>query len=140
MKTAKEKSPLRHYYILLFLFMAAFQFGCNRKSDMSSRELIAGESSKTWRAVRETDASGDSERTSREDRKDVMQFYTNGTFTINTANEAGNGTWTYNDNNQTLSLQFTDANVTENFQVVELKEKEMRVKDGRNREMTLRAD
>lgn len=140
MKTVTQSSSIRTFSAFLILFMALVQLGCNRQSKKSGEEMIAGETSKTWRAVRETDAAGNNERTSREERKDVMQFYQNKTFTINTANEAGNGTWTYNENNQTLSLQFADENVTENFQVLKLEENEMRLRAGNNREMTLRAD
>ena len=140
MKTIKSNHPLRSFTSFIVLLMMLIQMGCNRESEKSGEQLIAGENSKTWRATREVDAAGNSERTSREERKDVMQFYQDGRFTINTANEAGNGTWEYNASNQTLSLQFADQNVTENFQVLKLEEDEMRLRAGNNREMTLKAD
>lgn len=140
MKAIKTMPSFRILYAFIFIFLASLGYSCNSDSNKSGRELIAGTSSKTWRATKEENAAGDTERLSKDERNDVMQFYANGNFTINTLNEASNGTWTYNDNNKTLSLQFADANVTENFQVLELKENQMRVRGGDGGEMTLKAD
>ncbi len=126
-------------YLFLFLILASFSFSCNQKENKTGRELIAGNSSKTWHASKLKNAAGNKESLSKEERQDVMQFYANGTFTINTANQANNGTWTYNDNTKTLSLQFPDENVTQNFQVTDISEKEMQVRAGDGTDMTLRA-
>lgn len=136
----RNHSSFTAVYLFFFLILASFSFSCNRQENKTGRELIAGDSSKTWRASKQTTAAGNNERLSKEERQDVMQFYANGTFTINTANQANNGTWTYNDTNKTLSLQFPDENVTQNFQVMELSAKEMQVRGGDGTAMTLRAD
>ncbi|CAN5892099.1 hypothetical protein BH24BAC1_BH24BAC1_06260 [soil metagenome] len=134
-----KRNHLSFTAVYLFLILASFSFGCNQKENKTGRELIAGNSSKTWHASKLKNAAGNKESLSKEERQDVMQFYANGTFTINTANQANNGTWTFNDNTKTLSLQFPDENVTQNFQVTDISEKEMQVRAGDGTDMTLRA-
>lgn len=115
--------------VFIFLALVTFFFQCkNAKEDAMT--MIAGEGSKKWKATKEMNAAGEKEKLSREEKNEIMQFYTNGTFTINAATESSQGTWTYDDNAKNLSLKFGSANFTENFTVLDLQKDEMKLKAG----------
>ncbi len=68
-----------------------------------------------------------------------MQFYTDGTFTANSAEQHSRGTWQYNESNKALALQFENANVSQNYEVVEVSGNRMRLKTGDGSEMLMEA-
>ena len=124
--------------MFIFLVLITFFFQCkNEKED--AMKMIAGEGSKRWKATKEINAAGEKEKLSKEEKNEVMQFYTNGTFTINAAAESSQGTWTYDDNAKNLSLKFGSANFTENFTVLDLKRDEMKLKAGDGSTMLMEA-
>ena len=61
-------------YALLFVFVVS---GCNSKSDsMTNEEKIAGKEEKTWKAQRETDASGDKDKLTRDEKRQTVTLQT----------------------------------------------------------------
>lgn len=118
---------IRQYCFLLLLlpFLALVSCGDN-KEDENPRQLIAGESSKSWQAKRESDAQGDKQKLSNTEQEQRMEFYSNGTFQIRDDSEFQSGRWNYNATQKELELVFDDRqDVKEIFHVQELTENKM---------------
>ena len=114
--------------------------GCGGKNSesMSNEEKISGKDTKTWQATRETNAEGDKDKLTREEKKESITFSRNGNVKMTNNNEMMAGTWSYTDN--TLSLQFTGTNVSENFKVLELDADKMRLVAADGSQLTLEPD
>ena len=114
--------------------------GCGNKGSesMSNEEKISGNDSKTWKATRETTAEGEKDKLTREEKKESITFSRNGNVKMSNNNEMMAGTWSYTNN--TLSLQFTGTNVTENFKVLELDADKMKLVAEDGSQMTLEPD
>lgn len=117
---------LMRFYAMMLLLPLMMVAACNNKKDENPRQLIAGENSKTWQASKETNAQGDKEKLSKEDKAQNMQFYSNGTFQIQDQGQFQNGRWNYNATQQELELTFEDRqDVKEVFHVQELSDDNM---------------
>lgn len=113
--------------------------GCGNKSDsMTNEEKIAGESEKTWKATRETDATGDKDKITRDEKRETITFWRNGNVKMGNGDQAMSGQWSYEGNN--LRLQFTGANVSENFTVLELEDDEMKLQAGDGSSLTMKPE
>jgi hypothetical protein len=118
--------------VLVVLIMGA----CKDKSDsMTNEQKIAGTGQKTWVAKKETDASGDKDKLTKAEKKEVITFWSNGNVKMSDGNQSQSGQWSYNGG--TLTLQFTGADVTENFTVLELDDDKMKLKAGDGSEMVM---
>lgn len=126
---------MRHsvYTFLLFVVFAA----CGDKS-MTNEEMLAGESDKTWEAKRETDASGEKDKLTREEKKETITFWRNGNVKMGNGNDMLSGQWTLQGNN--LSLHFAGENVTENFTIVELEKNTAKLRAEDGSELTMKPD
>ncbi len=129
--------------VMLVMFFIAT--GCKNdssKSNMnnagSSTEVIAGNDSKTWRSSKETDAQGDKDRLTRDEKKEFITFSTNGTMTMGNNEQTRQGTWKYE--GSTLSLQFTGEGVSENFTVLEMDKNTMRLRAADGSEMIMKPE
>lgn len=119
-------------YFVVFLIMAA----CGGKSDsISNEEIISGDGEKTWKATRETNAQGEKDKLSRQEKKESITFSSNGNVKMTNNQEMMGGTWSFMNN--TLSLQFTGTNVTEEFRVLELEKDKIRLAAADGSELTL---
>lgn len=125
---------------LIFTFFSFLLiFGCGGKdSNLSNEEKISGKDEKTWKATRETDAQGDKDKLTREEKKELITFNRNGNVKMSNEDQIMGGTWSYTNN--TLSLQFTGTNVTENFTVLELEKDRMKLLAEDGSQMTLEPD
>ena len=122
--------------LLLIVFLLV---GCGKKSEsMTNEEKISGQSEKTWKATRETNAEGDKDKLTREEKKESITFSRNGNVKMSNNDQMMGGTWSFMDN--TLSLQFTGTNVTENFKVTELSEDKMLLLAEDGSTLTLESD
>ncbi len=122
--------------LIIFLFSTLLLITSSCKKGGSSSD-ISGSSSKIWKVAKLTDADGDKEKLDKEEKSDQMQFYADGTFTANSADSHSRGTWKHDQGSNTLTLQFENANVTQNYEVVELSDDKMRLKAGDNSEMVM---
>jgi hypothetical protein len=123
--------------IFPFMFVMLLITACGKKSDsISNEERIAGTEVKTWKATKETDASGDKDKITRDEKRESITFMRNGNVKMGDNESSMQGKWTYNDN--TLSLQFANENHTENFTVLELDDNVMRLKAGDGSELTMK--
>lgn len=121
------------YTCLLFVVFTA----CGDKS-MTNEEKLAGESDKTWEAKRETDASGDKDKLTRDEKKETITFWRNGNVKMGDGNEMLSGQWTLQGSN--LSLHFAGENVTENFTIVELEKNSVKLQAEDGSQLTMKPD
>lgn len=123
-------------YILLFIFVLS---GCNSGSDsMTNEEKIAGKEEKTWKAQKETDASGDKDKLTRDEKRQTITFWRNGNVKMGDGDQMMSGQWTLQGDN--LALVFAGSNTSENFTVVELDEDEIKLRAGDGSELTMKPD
>lgn len=123
-------------YILLFIFVLS---GCNSGSDsMTNEEKIAGKEEKTWKAQKETDASGDKDKLTRDEKRQTITFRRNGNVKMGDGDQMMSGQWTLQGDN--LALVFAGSNTSENFTVVELDEDEIKLRAGDGSELTMKPD
>lgn len=123
-------------YILLFIFVLS---GCNSGSDsMTNEEKIAGKDEKTWKAQKETDASGDKDKLTRDEKRQTITFWRNGNVKMGDGDQMMSGQWTLQGDN--LALVFAGSNTSENFTVVELDDDEIKLRAGDGSELTMKPD
>ena len=79
------------------------------KKEQNADKILAGDDSKIWQTVKQTDAKGDKEKLSKEEKREKMQFYSNGNFTILAADKGVQGKWDYEEASKNLSLQMGRA-------------------------------
>src|SRR5688572_3067526 len=112
--------------LYLWIFVLLIAASCGKKSDsMSNEEKIAGADQKTWTATRETNSEGDKDKLTRDEKKQTITFWRNGNVKMGDEQQTLSGQWSYA--GSTLTMQFTGADVTENFTVVELDDDEMKL-------------
>lgn len=131
------KNPFMNTFLVALLVWVS---GCDKKQNDSPQALLAGTTSKVWRATKETNSEGDREKMSAEEKKDMMQFYANGNFSINSSTQSGNGTWTSDAAAKTLTLQYAGAGVSETFQILEIDEDDLKLKAADGSELTLKTE
>lgn len=124
--------------ILPFLLFLLIVNGCGKKSDSSltNDEKIAGETEKTWIATRETNAEGDKDRLTRDEKKEKITFWRNGNVKMGDNDQMMSGQWSYE--GSTLTMHFSGQDVTENFTVIELTDNRMQLKAGDGSELVMK--
>lgn len=122
---------------MLFLLIVS---GCAKKSDtsLSNEDKIAGETEKTWIATRETNAEGDKDKLTPDEKKEKITFWRNGNVKMgdNDNDKTMSGQWSYE--GSTLTMHFAGQDVTENFTVVELTNDRMQLKAGDGSELIMK--
>ncbi len=124
--------------ILPFFLFLLIANGCGKKAETSSSrdDKIAGETEKTWIAVRETNAEGEKDKLTRDEKKEKITFWRNGNVKMGDNDQAMSGQWSYE--GSTLTMHFADQDVTENFTVIELTNDKMRLKAGDGSELVMK--
>ena len=126
---------MRNIFIaVIVLFIAG---ACSNK-EPTNEEKIAGTAEKTWKASRETDASGDKDKLTRAEKNERITFARNGNVQMGNGEQSMSGQWSLEGTN--LKLHFASEDVTENFVVLELKDDLMKLKAGDGSEMTMKPD
>lgn len=122
----------------IWVFALLF-FACNSKSDsLTNEEKIAGQDEKTWQATRETDAEGDKDKLTRQEKKQTITFWRNGNVKMGDGDQMMSGQWTLQGEN--LALEFTGSNVSENFTLLKLDKNEMKLRAADGSELTMKPD
>jgi uncharacterized lipoprotein YehR (DUF1307 family) len=120
--------------VLLLAFV-----GCGKNSDsLSNDEKIAGKEEKTWQASFETNAEGDKDKLTKDEKKQSVTFWRNGNVRMGDGNQSQTGKWALQGNN--LSLTFAGSDVSENFSIVELKDDEIKLRAPDGSELTMKPD
>ena len=112
--------------------------GCKDKNTVATASTISGTESKTWKATRQTTASGEKDKITGAEKQEEMQFFANGSFSMRSASQNASGKWTYDPMGKNLRLQFVGSDMTENFQVLSISDDEMKLQ-GTSGTMTLEA-
>lgn len=123
MKLLTLKNYLAHVTLLIMLVVAS----CQDKNKTPTASMISGDTSKTWKATRETNAAGEKDKITGEEKNEVIQFFANGSFSMRSSAQNTSGKWTYDPMARSLVLQFVGSEMTENFQVVSLTDDEMKL-------------
>jgi len=136
-----KKTTWKNYcQTLLFGLFALVLVSCGSGDKAGSEAMISGKSNKTWTTSKEVNAAGDKEKLSEDEKAQNLQFYADGRFAMGGGSSLETGTWLYDPSGKRLSLQFTNQNVTENFDVLKLTDDEMRLKAEDGSEMLFEAE
>lgn len=115
----------------IMAFVASCKGDGNNKKDNDHSpiaegvEKIAGDGQKSWRMKKEVSATGDTERATRDQKDDEINFHTNNTFSLVDERGTSTGKWTYD--GATLTLLFDGDNMSESFTVEDLTDNKMRL-------------
>jgi hypothetical protein len=112
---------------------------CEKKGEDARKEFY-GDGTKTWRVVKARNADGKKEELSDAEKRDVLRFNSDGSFSANAVEGNAEGTWTYDPAAKLLTLQFAGASVTESHSVVDISDDKIRLKAGDGSEMTLESE
>ena len=130
--------------VFLLLFLAAGS-GCKNDhsasdtaNGASSKNYLAGDGQRTWKSSKETNSEGDKEKLDREEKKQFITFFSNGNFTMGDETQSQQGTWKQEGN--TLALQFTGENVSENFTILELDNNTLKLRASDGSEMMMKPE
>jgi antitoxin component YwqK of YwqJK toxin-antitoxin module len=116
----------------------ALSFGCSKKAD-NPNAMIAGTSNKTWHPEKETNAAGDKEKLSDDEKNEAWVFYSNGTMAMNLTSQSVKGNWIYDASGKTLTI--TPENMgSQQFIVEDLSDDKMKLKAEDGSEMKLEAE
>ena len=138
MYTTSLRRALAPALLSLTLFAAACN--SNKAGEGADATYLSGDDHKEWKAVKEYTASGDKDKIEGSEKDERMTFYRNGQFTASAASSTEQGTWTYTDASQTLSLQFNGESNTENFKVEELTKNRVTLVAGDGSKIVLKED
>ncbi|WP_245539567.1 hypothetical protein [Pontibacter roseus] len=122
--------------MLLMVVMAS----CGGEEKAGTETMLSGGSSKTWKAEKETTATGEKDKLTDAEEDETMQFYSDGRFAMGGGGSLQTGTWAYDQAGKRLSLTFQDQANAEVFQVEKLTEKEMTLVAGDGSKMELKAE
>lgn len=131
---------IHHYFTFLCLTLLLFAAGCKEKNTVGSSSDISGNESKTWKTEKETTAGGEKDKLSSEEKKQEIQFFANGSFSMRSPTQNSSGKWTYDTMARTLTLQFVGSDNTETFQVTNLTKNKMTLVAADNSKMELEAE
>ena len=125
---------------MLFSLMLALAIGCKEKNTVGNASMLSGADSKTWKTEKETTAAGEKDKVTSEEKKQIIQFFANGSFSMRSPTQNASGKWTYDAMARSLSLQFVGSDKTENFQVTNLSDDELTLQAPDGSQMVLEAD
>lgn len=131
---------LRNYSLLLTFLMLLFSTSCQEKPSVGSAGNLTGADSKVWKTKKETNASGEKDKLTSEEKQQEIQFFANGSFSMRSPTQNASGKWTYDAMARNLSLQFVGSDLTENFQVLNLTDDDLTLQAADGSQMILEAD
>ncbi|MDQ4141395.1 MAG: hypothetical protein M3142_12855 [Bacteroidota bacterium] len=131
---------LRNYLMLLCFTFMLFAAGCQKKDTVGNAGMLTGADSKVWKTEKETTATGEKDKLTKEEKQQEFQFFANGSFSMRSPSQTASGKWTYDAMARNLSLQFVGSDLTENFQVLNLTNDELKLQAADGSQMILEAD
>ena len=131
---------LKNYLAYLTLFLMLVVTSCQDKNKAPTASMISGDTSKTWKATKETTATGDKDKITGEEKTQQIQFFANGSFSMRSTTENASGKWTFDPMARNLMLQFVGSDMTENFQVLSMSNDEMKLQASDGSQMILETD
>ncbi|PSR52937.1 hypothetical protein AHMF7605_05050 [Adhaeribacter arboris] len=131
---------LRNYFLLLSFTCLLFTVSCKKKDSIGNAGMLTGADSKVWKTEKETTATGEKDKLTKEEKQQEIQFFANGSFSMRSNTQNASGKWTYDAMARNLSLQFVGSDATENFQVLNLTNDELKLQAKDGSQMVLEAD
>lgn len=128
---------LKNYFMLLNFTLLLFGAGCQKKDTVGNAGMLTGADSKVWKTEKETTASGEKDKVTKEEKQQEIQFFANGSFSMRSPTQNASGKWTYDAMAKNLSLQFVGSDLTENFQVLNLTDDELKLQAADGSQMIL---
>ena len=133
------------YNFRSFLTLVSFTLllgaaSCQQKDTVGNASMLTGADSKTWKTEAETTASGEKDKITSDEKKQEIQFFANGSFSMRSPTQNASGKWTYDAMAKNLSLQFVGSDLTENFQVLSLTNDDLKLQAKDGSMMELEAD
>ncbi|MCA6073444.1 DUF4923 family protein [Fulvivirga sedimenti] len=89
----------------VFIFIFFLVSSCGNNQQIPPEEVIASTTSKLWEIESEYAETNEEVLIGSGD-DETIRFFSNGIFSIETSEELLNGTWSYDDSNKTLVLDF----------------------------------
>ncbi|QMU28480.1 lipocalin family protein [Adhaeribacter radiodurans] len=131
---------LKNYLLLLSFTLLLFGAGCQKKDTVGNAGMLTGADSKVWKTEKETTASGEKDKVTKEEKQQEIQFFANGSFSMRSPTQNASGKWTYDAMAKNLSLQFVGSDLTENFQVLNLTDDELKLQAADGSQMILETE
>ncbi|CAA9274521.1 MAG: hypothetical protein AVDCRST_MAG95-2947 [uncultured Adhaeribacter sp.] len=125
---------------MLFSLVLLLAVSCKEKNTVGNASMLSGADSKTWKTDKETTATGEKDKLTSAEKKEEIQFFANGSFSMRSPTQNASGKWTYDAMAKKLSLQFVGSDKTENFQVSNLSDDELTMVAEDGSQMVLEAD
>lgn len=133
-------------YITALLLSVSLLTSCaDKKTEVASKtdtkenasELLSGTTSKNWHISKQTDAAGDKQKVTSEEKDETLNMFADGKFSITDSQGTSMGTWT-TEGTHTLVMHFDGKDVTENFTILDLSKEKVVLKAADGSEMVLK--
>lgn len=138
-KTMKDLK-VKHLFLAFYLFALVFTVGCNKKGETGGTANLYGADSKRWTTDKERGASGDKVTQTAEDKNTVLQFFSNGNFSMNSNLQTMSGTYRYDQAGRSLMLTPNGSTTSMSFEVTKLDDDELDLKAPDGSTMELEAE
>ena len=131
---------VKHAFLAFYLFALIFAVGCNKKNEAGGTANLYGSDSKRWTTDKERDATGDKVKQTEEDKNTVLQFFSNGNFSMNSNLQTMSGTYRYDQAGKSLMLTPNGSQTSMSFEVTKLDDNELNLKAPDGSTMELEAE
>ncbi len=131
---------LKNLFLAFSLLALIFTLGCNKKNEAGSTSNLYGSDSKRWTTDKERNAGGDKVTQTAEDKNTVLQFFSNGNFSMNSNLQTMSGTYRYDQSGKSLMLTPNGSQTSMSFEVTKLDDDELDLKAPDGSTMELEAE
>ena len=131
-------SSLRYVTGLLAVLVLFLTASCgNKEGKVEGVNMLYGQSSKTWKTDKQTDASGDKVKQTDAEEDQRVTFYANGQYNMASGAQTVNGKYDFNQSGQTITMTPDGAAQANTFTVVTLTEDKLTLKGTSGAELHL---
>jgi hypothetical protein len=132
-----KEMKVKHLFLAFYMFALVFALSCGNKNEAGSTSNLYGTGSRKWVTDKEKNASGGKVSQTEEDKSTVLQFFSNGNFSMNSNLQTMSGTYRYDQNAKSLMLTPNGSTTSMSFEVTKLDEDELDLKapDGSTMEL-----
>ena len=131
---------VKNFFLAFYLFALVFAVGCNKKNEAGGTANLYGTDSKRWTTDKERDATGDKVKQTKEDENTVLQFFSNGNFSMNSNLQTMSGTYRYDQAAKSLMLTPNGSQTSMSFEVTRLNDDNLDLKAPDGSTMELEAE
>jgi hypothetical protein len=135
-----KEMKVKHLFLAFYLLAFVFAVGCNKKNEAGSTSNLYGSDSKRWTTDKERNSGGDKVKQTGEDKNTVLQFFSNGNFSMNSNLQTMSGTYRYDQAAKSLMLTPNGSQTSMSFEVTRLDDKNLDLKAPDGSAMELEAE